>query len=171
MHTNVAQTSRLKLRYMDSGDGEFILALLNDPGFMRYIGDKRIRDVEAAKTFILEGPVASYQRFGFGLYLVELLESSEPIGMCGLIKRDFLDHADLGFALMPEYCGYGYAFESSRASLELAREQFRMTKIVAFTAIDNQPSIKLLEKLGMSFEKCFNLPNDDEPVNLYNCNL
>jgi RimJ/RimL family protein N-acetyltransferase len=103
--------------------------------------------------------------------MVELSESRTPIGICGLIKRDFLDDADLGFALMPDYCGKGYAFESSQASLKLAREKFRMSKIVAFTATDNQRSIKLLEKLGMSFDKCFNLADDDEPVNLYSCSL
>jgi ribosomal-protein-alanine N-acetyltransferase len=167
----VIRTSRLKLRNIGSNDAEFILRLLNDPGFIQYIGDKQIRDIQAAKTYILEGPVASYQRFGYGLYLVELLGSGIPIGICGLIKRDFLDHADLGFALMPEYCGSGYAYESARASMELAREKFQMTKIVAFTVTDNQSSIKLLEKLGMSFDKCFNLPGDDEPVNLYSCSL
>lgn len=168
---NVAQTSRLKLRYMDSNDAEFILGLLNDPAFIRYIGDKQVRDLDAAKVYILEGPVASYQKFGYGLYMIELLESGTPIGICGLIKRDFLDHTDLGFALMPEYCANGYAFESSRASLKLAREQFQMTKIVAFTATDNHRSIQLLEKLGMLFDKCINLPDDDEQVNLYSCNL
>ena len=167
----VAQTSRLKLRYMDSNDAEFILALLNDPAFLQFIGDKQVRDLEAAKAYILEGPVASYRKFGYGLYMVELSESRTPIGICGLIKRDVLDDADLGFALMPDYCGKGYAFESSQASLKLAREKFQMTKIVAFTATDNQRSIKLLEKLGMSFDKCFNLADDDEPVNLYSCSL
>ena len=99
------------------------------------------------------------------------MESKIPIGICGLIKRDFLQYSDLGFALLPEYCGKGYAFEAAQVTVELARDKFQMTKIVAFTAIDNRRSIKLLEKLGMSFDRCINLPDDDDQVNLYSCNL
>ena len=168
---NIAQTSRLNLREIDVKDAAFILELLNDPAFLHYIGDKKVRDLESAQAYILAGPVASYQTFGYGLYLVELLESKIPIGICGLIKRDFLQYSDLGFALLPEYCGKGYAFEAAQATAELARDRFRMTKIVAFTAIDNLRSIRLLEKLGMSFDRCINLPDDDEQVNLYSSNL
>ena len=168
---NIAQTSRLNLREIDTKDAAFILELLNDPAFLHYIGDKKVHDLESAQAYILAGPVVSYQTFGYGLYLVELLESKIPIGICGLIKRDFLQYSDLGFALLPEYCGKGYAFESAQATVELARNRFQMTKIVAFTAIDNLRSIKLLEKLGMSFDRCINLPDDDEQVNLYSSNL
>jgi RimJ/RimL family protein N-acetyltransferase len=168
---NVTQTSRLKLRYMDSDDAEFILGLLNDPAFMRYIGDKRVRDVDAAKTYILEGPVASYQKFGYGLYLIELTEDNTPIGMCGIIKREFLDCAELGYALVPEYYGCGYALEAAEATLELAREGFQLSRLVAITASDNKRSIKLLEKLGMLFVKMIELPSGGEEIKLYGCNL
>ena len=167
----IAQSSRLNLRQIDTKDAVFILKLLNDPAFLRYVGDKKVRDLKSAQAYILAGPVASYQAFGYGLYLLELLESKIPIGICGLIKRDFLQYSDLGFALLPEYCGKGYAFEAAQVTVELARDKFQMTKIVAFTAIDNRRSIKLLEKLGMSFDRCINLPDDDDQVNLYSCNL
>jgi RimJ/RimL family protein N-acetyltransferase len=163
----IAQTSRLKLRQIDMNDAAFILELLNDQAFIRYVGDKQVRDLDLAKIYILEGPMASYQAFGYGLYLVELSQTGKSIGICGLLKRDFLDHADLGFALMPEYCGYGYAFESAQATVELARDRLGLAEIVAFTASNNSRSIKLLEKLGMSFDKRIDLPGSDKKVKLY----
>jgi RimJ/RimL family protein N-acetyltransferase len=167
----IAQTRRLKLRHIDTDDAAFILALLNDPAFLQYVGDKQVRNLDSATNYILEGPVASYQNFGYGLYLVELIQTGKSIGICGLLKRDFLDHADLGFAFTPEYCGCGYAFESAQATLELARNNLRLGQIVAFTASDNTRSIKLLEKLGMSFDTRIDLPGADKKVNLYSVNL
>jgi RimJ/RimL family protein N-acetyltransferase len=167
----IAQTNRLKLRHIDTKDAPFILGLLNDPAFLQYVGDKEVRDLGSAKTYILEGPVASYKTLGYGLYLIELNKSGKSIGICGLLKRDFLDHAEIGFALMPEYCGYGYAFESAQATVELARDKLRLAQIVAITASDNARSIKLLEKLGMSFDKHIELPVSNKKVNLYSVNL
>lgn len=167
----VTETSRLILRQVVTDDAAFILALLNDPAFLQYVGDKQVRNLGSAKSYILEGPAASYQTFGYGLYLVELAHSGIAIGICGLLKRDFLEHADLGFALMPEYCGHGYAFESAQATLKLARDKLQLVQVVAFAAHDNERSIKLLEKLGMSFNKQIVLPGTDKQVNLYGCRL
>lgn len=167
----IVETSRLKLRHIAVHDATFILALLNDSSFLQYVGDKQVRNLETAKKYILEGPVQSYQTNGYGLYLVELVDTGEPIGICGVIKRDFLDHADLGFALMPGYRGNGYAFESARATVELARDELGLVKIVAITNPDNLYSIKLLEKLGMSFDKRIELPGNDKQLNLYSYNL
>jgi len=167
----ITQTSRLILRQVDTNDAAFILELLNDSSFLQYVGDKQVRNLESAKNYILEGPVSSYQTYGYGLYLVELIETGEPIGICGLIKREFLGHADLGFALMPEYRGNGYAFESARATVDLARDKLRLEKIVAITNPDNLGSIKLLDKLGMSFDKLIKLPGADKQLNLYACSL
>jgi ribosomal-protein-alanine N-acetyltransferase len=167
----IVETSRLKLRHVVTHDAAFILALLNDSSFLQYVGDKQVRNLESAINYILEGPVASYQAYGFGLYLVELIDTGEPIGICGVIKRDFLDHADLGFALMPEYRGNGYAFESARATVDFARDELRLAHIVAFTAPGNVRSINLLAKLGMSFDKLIDLPGTNKQVNLYSCSL
>ena len=167
----IVETGRLVLRHVVMHDAAFILELLNDSSFLRYVGDKKVRNLESAKNYILEGPVASYLTYGYGLYLVELIDTGEPIGISGVIKRDFLDHADLGFALMPEYRGNGYAFESAWATVDFARNELRLAHIVAFTAPGNARSINLLVKLGMSFEKLIDLPGTDKQVNLYSCNL
>ncbi len=168
---NVTQTRRLILRHIDTDDAEFMLALLNDPAFLQFVGDKKVRDLESAKTYILEGPVASYRTFGYGLYLIELIKGNAPIGICGIIRREFLDHADLGFALMPEHCGCGYALEAAQATLALARDGFQLSRLVAFTASGNLRSTKLLGKLGMLFVKMIELPSGGKAVKLYGCNL
>lgn len=168
---SIVKTDRLSLRKIDTDDAAFILQLLNDPDFILYVGDKKARDLESAKTYIEEGPVASYNSFGFGLYLVELIEDTAPIGICGILKRDFLHHPDLGFALMPGYRGGGYAFEAAQATMEFARIGLKLSHVVAFTAANNTRSIKLLEKLGMSFDRIVDLPPDGKKVKLYGCNL
>jgi len=168
---SIVKTDRLRLRKIDTDDAEFMLRLLNDPAFIQYVGDKKVRDLESAKTYILEGPVASYHSFGFGLYLVELNDGLTPVGICGILKRDFLDHADLGFALMPGYREAGYAFEAAQATIELARSDLKLSHIVAFTAANNTRSIKLLEKLGMAFDRMIDLPAGGDSVKLYSCSL
>jgi RimJ/RimL family protein N-acetyltransferase len=152
-------------------DAEFIMGLLNDPDFLKFVGDKNVRDLTAAQNYIRQGPVASYDTYGFGLYLIELIDSSEAIGICGLLKRSFLEHADLGFALMPEYCGHGYAFEAAQATLDLARDTLKLPNLVAFTADNNIRSIKLLRKLDMSFDKMIALPGSDKEVKLFSLRL
>ena len=111
----VLETERLVLRRLCSDDAEFILELLNQPSFLRYIGDKGVRNAEDAVQYIQTGPQASYERFGFGLYLVELKETGVSIGMCGLLKRDSLPDVDVGFAFLSDYWLQGYAFESAAA--------------------------------------------------------
>jgi RimJ/RimL family protein N-acetyltransferase len=168
---SIVKTERLSLRKINTDDAAFILRLLNDPDFIQYVGDKKARDLESAKTYIQEGPVASYQNFGFGLYLVELNDDRAPIGICGILKRDFLDHAELGFALMPGYRGCGYAFEAAQATKEFARIELKLSRVVAITAANNSRSIKLLEKLGLSFDRMFDLPAGGKSVKLYSCSL
>jgi ribosomal-protein-alanine N-acetyltransferase len=163
----IADTSRLSLREITTDDAAFILRLLNDPAFLQFVGDKQVCDLESAKNYILEGPVASYKTHGFGLYLVELIDSGEPIGMCGIIKREFLDHAEIGFAMMPEYRRKGYGFEAAQVTLDFAREELQLRRIVAITAENNDPSIKLLEKLSLGFDKLIDLPSGDKKIKLY----
>ena len=97
----VIETPRLALHRLTTDDADFILELLNEPSFLRYIGDKGVRTREDACQYILAGPMASYDRFGFGLYRVERKDSGEPIGMCGLLKRESLEDVDVGFAFLP----------------------------------------------------------------------
>jgi RimJ/RimL family protein N-acetyltransferase len=163
----VLETQRLSLRLFTVDDAQFILVLLNEPSFLRYIGDKQVRNLEDARQYILNGPVASYERHGFGLYLVELKESHTPIGMCGLLKRDELPDPDIGFALVPEFWNKGFAFEAAAAVLQDARERLRLESILAITSLDNEASIKLLERLGFKFEKVISLSADRDQVKLF----
>ena len=157
--------ARLFLRQFTIDDAQFILTLLNEPSFLRYIGDKKVRNLDDARQYILNGPVASYERNGFGLYLVALKESQTPIGMCGLIKRDELPDPDIGFAFLPDFWNKGFAFEAATAVLQQARDT--RERVLAITSLDNDASIKLLERLGFQFEKVTSLSRDREQVKLF----
>jgi RimJ/RimL family protein N-acetyltransferase len=158
----VLETRRLLLRWITTDDAPFVLELLNEPSFLRYIGDKGVRTLDDARNYILTGPVASYQRYGFGLYLVLLKEGEVPIGMCGLLKRDTLPDVDVGYALRPAYWSRGYAFEAASATLTHGREAFGLRRIVAITSPDNASSKALLEKLGMRYEETLSLSADHD---------
>lgn len=163
----VLETDRLVLRRMTAGDAGFILGLVNEPSWLRFIGDRGVRTLEDARRYIADGPVASYERFGFGLYLAELKEGRVPAGICGLIKRESLEDVDLGFAFLPEFWGRGYARESAAAVLDYGRGRLGLKRVVAVTAVDNHASIRLLEKLGFSFERMVRLSEGDEEVKLF----
>ena len=163
----ILETERLVLRRVSSDDAEFILDLLNQPSFLRYIGDKGVRNTEEAMNYIQTGPVASYEQHGFGLYLVQLQETGAAIGMCGLLKRDTLPDVDIGFAFLPAYWARGYALESAEAVMKYGKQKFGLQRIVAITSLDNESSIKLLEKLGMKFEGLIKLGDDQREVRLF----
>jgi len=163
----VLETERLILRKLSTDDAEFVLELLNEPSFLRYIGDRGVRNLEEAKQYILNRLVTSYERNGFGLYLVELKESSIPIGISGLVKRDILPDPDIGFAYLPAYWSKGYAVESAAAVMNYAREVLGLTRIVAITSLDNEASAKLLGKIGLRFERLIKLSEDAEEVKLF----
>ena len=147
------ETERLILRHFNPNDAPFILALLNEPSFLRYIGDKKVRTLDDARQYILNGPVATYARHGFGLYQVELKEAHTPIGMCGLLKREELPHPDIGFALLPDFWNKGFGYEAAAAVLKDARERLQLDRLLAIVNPDNEASIRLLEKLGFNFEQ------------------
>ena len=161
------ETDRLIVRPITFDDAPFILTLLNEPSFLRFIGDKQVRTVEDARQYILNGPVASYERHGFGLCLMELRESNTPVGMCGILKREELPDPDIGFALMPDFWNKGLAFEAAAAVLKDARERLKLNRILAITSLDNDASINLLERLGFSFEEIIQLAPDREQVRLF----
>jgi len=163
----VLETERLVLRRMDLGDAEFIVRLLNDPSFVRFIGDRRVRSLDDAREYISKGPVASYERLGFGLYLTALKDGGTPIGICGLLKRESLPHPDIGFAFLPPFWSRGYAFEAASAVMAYGRESLGLARIVAVTSPDNEASIRLLRKLGMSFESRVRLSEEGPELELY----
>jgi [ribosomal protein S5]-alanine N-acetyltransferase len=166
-YLNVLETKRLVLRWLGPGDATFILQLVNEPAWLRYIGDKGIRTVEDACSYIENGPVAMYHRFGFGLYLIELRESAEPIGICGLIKRESLEEIDLGFALLSAFRGKGFAFEAAAAVMEYGRRTFAIRRLLAITSQDNLVSSRLLEKLGFRVERLTQLEAGSEEVKVF----
>ncbi|WP_404323980.1 GNAT family N-acetyltransferase [Cytobacillus firmus] len=148
----VLETDRLILRWLTPDDAAFILELLNEPAWIRYIGDKGVRTLEDAKNYIVTGPMKMYSQLGFGLFMVEQKEGNTPIGMCGLIKRDSLDNVDIGFAFLSRFQMQGYGFESASAALKYGHDQLDLKRILAITSIDNHASSALLEKIGMKYE-------------------
>jgi ribosomal-protein-alanine N-acetyltransferase len=163
----VLETERLLLRRFSTEDAEFILELLNEPSFIRNIGDRGVRTIEGANSYILNGPVVSYAKNGFGLYLVKLKETNESIGMCGLIKRDTLEDVDIGYAFLPRFWSKGYAVESALAVKEYAKNMIGLNRIVAITDPENEGSIRVLEKIGFNFEKMIKLSEDDIELKLF----
>ncbi|HEX3282956.1 MAG TPA: GNAT family N-acetyltransferase [Pyrinomonadaceae bacterium] len=162
----VLETDRLILRRLSLEDAEFILRLLNEPSWLQFIGDKGVRSLEDARSYILQGPLEMYSRLGFGLYLVELRNEGLPIGMCGLIKRDSLPDVDIGFAFLPAYWGKGYAYEAASAVMAHGKE-LGLNRIVAITSPDNDSSARLLEKLGLRFEEMLQLTPGSAEVRLF----
>ena len=167
----ILETERLLLRQLSIEDADFILELLNEPSFIRNIGDRGVRTIESAKSYILNGPVASYSKNGFGLYLVKLKETNESIGMCGLIKRDTLEDVDIGYAFLPRFWSKGYAVEAARATKEYARNMIGLDRIVAVTDPENEGSIRVLEKIGLKFERMVRFSEDDIELKLFGTDL
>jgi len=167
----ILETERLFLRQFSAADAEFILELLNEPSFIQNIGDRGVRTLADASSYILNGPVASYAKNGFGLCLVVLKETSESIGMCGLIKRDTLEDVDIGYAFLPKFWARGYAVESARAVKEYAKNVIGLKRIVAITDPLNEDSIRVLEKIGLQFEKMVRLSEDDIELKLFSIDL
>lgn len=147
----VFETERLVLRRFTTDDAPFILRLLNEPSFIENIADRGVRTLEQAAEYITNGPMASYQANGFGLYLVAVKETGEAAGMCGLLRRDTLPHPDVGYAFLPEFWSRGYAFEAAKATLDYGRRELGMGTILAIVSPGNAPSIALLRKLGFVF--------------------
>ena len=167
----VLETERLLLQHLSTQDAEFILELLNDPAFIRNIGDRGVRTIDGANSYILNGPVASYAKHGFGLYLVKLKETDESIGMCGLIRRDTLEDVDIGYAFLPKFWSKGYAVEAARAVKEYAKNAIGLNRIVAIVDPENEGSIRVLEKIGLQFEKMIRLSEDDIELKLFGASI
>ncbi|WP_394147014.1 GNAT family N-acetyltransferase [Shewanella atlantica] len=154
------------LRHLEMAHADFILNLLNTPGFLKNIGDRGVRDRLQAETYLLDGPLASYRQHGFGLYLVELKETGEPIGLCGLVKRPVFDSPDLGYALLPAYWGRGYALESAEAVL-LHCKVLKIRRVLGIVSPGNDSSISVLEKVGMIFKERALWEEDNSQVLIY----
>ncbi|MBK9927831.1 MAG: GNAT family N-acetyltransferase [Anaerolineales bacterium] len=168
---NPIKTERLTLRPLTLDDTEFIIELLNEPSFIQNIGDRGVRTLADAEKYLENGPISSYARNGFGLLAVTLKDTSQPIGMCGLIKRDSLEDVDIGYAFLPKFWSKGYAFESAQAVMNYAKDVVGLKRVVAIVDPANAGSIRLLEKIGMTFEKMVKLSEDDIDLKLFSIRL
>ena len=164
----IAETKRLLISKFNIKDAPFFLKLANAPNSLKYIGDKNLKSVEDAEKYLTNKTIKSYDDFDFGFYKLELKEdNNKPIGTCGLAKRDELEFADIGFAFLPQYEGKGFGYEASIEIMKLAKETYKLNKITAITVSYNKNSIKLLEKLGLTFEKKIKPFEDDEELLLF----
>ncbi len=175
----ILETERLILREIVQTDDEFMLDLLNQPLFIKYIGDRNVRNLEQSREFIENRYRKSYTANGFGLYAVELktedfeLPNSKfqipnpVIGICGFVKRDTLPDADIGFAFLPQFEKKGFAFESAFAVMKFGREVLHLQRVLAITSQDNENSVKLLEKLDFKFAGLIKLAHDAEELKMF----
>jgi RimJ/RimL family protein N-acetyltransferase len=163
----VLETPRLRLRRLSPDDAPFVLELLNDPSFIRNIGDRGVRDLEGARRYLLDGAVASHEKHGYGMDLVELRSTGEAAGLCGLVRRDYLDDPDIGYAFLPRFTGLGYAVEAAAAVLAHARGALGLPRVLAIVSPDNERSIRVLEKSGLRYERMITPPGEDCAIRLF----
>ncbi len=149
----ILETERLFIREFTPDDAPYILEQLTTEEWLRFIGDRKVYDLAAARNYLVSHLIPGYTEKGFGFYAVDLKSNGKTIGMCGLVKRDELEDIDIGFAFLPAYFGKGYAYESARAVLSYAFEQLKKERICAITLAENQSSIHLLKKLGLEYKK------------------
>ena len=161
------ETERLTLRRLEFDDAPFIVTLLNEPSFLENIGDRGVRNIEDAHRYLREGPMAMYEKYGFGLWHAARKSDGAAVGMCGLLKRDILPDVDLGYAYLPAHWGQGYAFEAAAATLRHAARKFGLKRVIGVVSDHNAASIRVLEKLGMRYERMVSMRADEPDVRLY----
>ena len=156
----ILETKRLQILEFEKSDADFILELVNEPAWLKFIGDKKVHDLEDARNFIENNLRTSYVKNGFGLFLAQLKDTKEPVGMSGLVNRSGLNDIDIGFSFLARHRRKGYAYECSKAMLAYAKNILKIDKVVAITHIDNTASGNLLEKLGLTFDRIIELSED-----------
>lgn len=166
----ILETERTILRQVTEDDAAFILDLLNQPSFIRYIGDRKVRSLEQAREYVESRFTRSYQKFGFGMWAIELKADKTPIGICGFVRRETLPDADIGFALLSQFERKGYALETAAATMRYGSEKLNLGRVLAITSQDNEASGKLLEKLGFKFEGLIKISDDSEEAKLFSSN-
>ena len=165
------ETDRLRLRPVTVKDAELMLAVWNDPAFIRHVLDRGIRTLEQAREAIESGAKKSFEDYGYGPYCLSLKSDGTLVGICGLFKRDNLEDPDIGFSVLPAYCGKGYAGEAAVAVVDYARDELGIDILTAIVSPANAPSIGLIEKLGLTFDQMITMPDDDNAIRLYSMAL
>jgi ribosomal-protein-alanine N-acetyltransferase len=168
---NIITTTNLALRQFTTDDASFIFQLLNTPGWKKFIGDRFINTLDDATNYILTGPIASYAKNGYGGWMVTLKETGEPIGMCGLFKRDYLAGPDLGFAFLPQFEGKGFGYESSMAAIQHIKHNYALDGLYATTALHNIRSQRLLARCGFTDKGTVTLPGYTDDSALFYLSL
>ncbi|MBC8375749.1 MAG: GNAT family N-acetyltransferase [FCB group bacterium] len=163
----ILETKRLLLRRMTLEDNDFILELLNGPKWVKYIGSRDVDTLEQARDYLETRVLPSYEALGFGFYIIERLSDQIRVGNCGLTHRDGMEHADIGYSLLEQYEGQGYAYEAASAVLKYGFETHKLDHIEAIATSNNRRSLHLLRKLGMHYKKMIELPGDDEELMLF----
>ncbi len=161
------ETGRLRLRRLTLDDADLMLAVWNDPDFIRNVGDRAIRTPEQAREALRSGPLQLYADYGYGPYVVTLKRGGTRIGICGLFRRDNLEDPDIGFAILPDYRGRGFAGEAAVAVLDHARRDLRLDALTAIVSPENAASIALIERLGLRFDSMITMPGDEKAICLY----
>jgi len=161
------RTPRLSMRRITLADAPLMLAVWNDPAFIEHVGDRGIRSIEQAHEALRQGAFKLYEQHGYGPYRIALAADDTEIGICGLFRREGYDEPDIGYSILPAYCGRGYAFEAACAVLEYARTTLGLARVTAFISPHNAASIGLAEKLGLRYERMARLPAEDKDVSLY----
>lgn len=159
---HVLDTARLLLRHLTEADASFILELLNERGFIENIGDRGVRSLDDARRYISEGPGASYQRYGYGLWAIQERAGGQTVGICGLVRRDGLEDADIGYAVLERFSGRGYATEAAAGVLDYARRVIGLDKVVAITTLKNEPSMAVLRQIGLRYVGLIRLSGHEE---------
>jgi len=165
------RTERLQLRWITLDDADLMLAVWNDPDFIRHVMDRGIRTLDESSQALREGVLKHYDEHGYGPYRVSRMDTDEAMGICGLFKRENLEYPDIGYGFLPEYCGHGYAIEAARAVLDHARNEMKLDKLAAIVSEQNTRSTHLLKKLGMQAEGTVRMPGEDEDILLYGISL
>lgn len=163
----ITETARTRLRELTVNDAPFIRALLNEPAFLRFIGDRSVRTHDEASHFIETRYRQSYVDHGYGLYVIELREDGTAVGICGFVRRAALTHADLGFALLSPYEGHGYASEAAAAVLTHGRNVLGLTRVLAIAQQDNARSHAVLLRIGFTRDGVITMPGEDVPLALF----
>ncbi|WP_157972802.1 GNAT family N-acetyltransferase [Aureibaculum luteum] len=160
-------TSRLELDFATKKDAAFLFELMNDPAYLKNIGDRNIKTITDAENFIADKYIKSYKDNGYGYYIIKLKENLKPIGICGIVNREEMSFFDIGYAVLPEHRNKGFAYEATKALYDFAQSTLKINEIAAITDPENHESIALIKKLGMKYKKKIQLPNDDIECHLY----
>lgn len=165
------ETQRLTLRYLTIDDAELMLAIWNDPAFVRYVGDRGVRTIESAQEAMRQGVLKLYEEHDYGPFRIAVRDTGEAIGICGLFHREGLDDPDIGYATLPEYCGRGYAYEAACAVIDDSAARLAIERLIAIISPQNSASIGLIGKLGFEFERMHRMPGSDDDIGIYGKSL